>query len=107
MGPFERAYVENFGMKTRPKHESLVPSMSPPLCCPERSRGKQRRTHQAWVSEQNCPLELNQLDLLHCGPKLKPVGPKFSLIVTCYGTGCVFEVPRIRTAMRDICSKSG
>lgn len=26
---------------------------------------------------------------------------------TCYGTGCGFEVPRIRTAIRDICSKSG
>ena len=31
----------------------------------------------------------------------------FSLIVPGYGTGCAFEVPGIRTAIRDICSKSG
>ena len=32
---------------------------------------------------------------------------RFNLFLPGYGKGCAFEVPGRRTAMRDICSKSG
>lgn len=81
MGPFERTYVENFGMKTCP--QTLIP----------------------------CPQHVPALALLPQNEFVVSsegsIGSDFSLIVTRYGTGCGFAVSRIRTAMRDICSKSG